>query len=188
MFREYASKIKIYLTRALTFTLAISMCLYPLTASAVGNVGGNTGGGMGGMGTTTDAKAWSPNYQGYRIYVLNSNLERISPTYDFVYSNPVGVGEVLSFTRFDTSSSPDEHYIEPISTLQQWCNAAKGAPTPTKKVNGVRVGNGEEFKEWFFAGKEGFEDPLFTNNNKNGGNAGTKDTDGDGIPYTEDQD
>lgn len=157
---QHNSKLKKHLTRALSLMLAFALALStPLTTHATGGVGDageNTGGGTGGMSGSTSALAWSQYAQGYRMYVIDQNFVRISPTYDFYYSEPDStVGCKMTNTRFDKSSSPTENHCYMITTLQQWCDSPYEVPTPTKLVNGTRVGNGIEFKNWFFAGAEG---------------------------------
>ena len=185
-------KIKSRVARALAVTLVFSMSLSPLStipvyASAVGDHG-NTGGGNGNMGATSDYKAWNESQQGYRIYVINSNLERISPTYDFVYSTPT-YGKALYTTRFDTINSPNEHKNHTIKDLQNWTGSSKSVPEPTIKPGDTRKGNGEAFKNWFFNGQSGTSIPGNGGGNKGsgGGSYGAGgldpwgDADGDGV-------
>lgn len=177
------SKLKKHLTRALSLMLAFALALStPLTTHAgVGDAGDNTGGGTGGMSGSTSTLAWSQNHQGYRLYIIDQDFVRISKVYDFYYSEPQGVGTVLRDTRFDGPNSPVTDSLEnvyPISELQEWCDSEFDVPTPTKLVNGTRIGNGQEFKEWFFAGQRGTSIPGGGNGSGggNGGNTG-------GNPY-----
>lgn len=148
--------LKQLLSIALAFTLSLSTPLTTLAATTgVQDSANNTGGGSGSMSTTTSSLAWSANAQGYRIYIIDRNFQRISPTYDFYYSTP-RAGNYCWNTRFDTPSSPDEHYHYFISDLQQWCDSSETPPPPTVIESGIRVGNGQKFKEWFFAGGDGF--------------------------------
>lgn len=183
---QHNSKLKKHLTRALSLMLAFALALStPLTTHAdVGDSGDNTGGGAGGMSGSTSALAWSQNHQGYRIYVINSDFVRISPTYDFYYSTPTDIGDQCYSTRFDDASSPNEKYRYPIDKLKEWCDSEFDVPTPTKLVNGTRVGNGQEFKEWFFAGQAGTSIPGGGNGSggNNGGNTGGTDS-GDSTSY-----
>lgn len=173
---QHKSKLKKHLTRALSLMLAFALALStPLTTHAdVGDAGDNTGGGEGGMSGSTSALAWSQYHQGYRMYIIDQNFVRISPTYDFVYSMPDStVGYKMTNTRFDNASSPIEHHDYMIDDLQSWCDSSDEVPTPTKLVNGERIGNGYEFKQWFFNGQAGTSIPGQNNGgNNNGGNTG----------------
>ncbi|MBQ8327960.1 MAG: hypothetical protein IJX86_12935 [Lachnospiraceae bacterium] len=187
---QHNSKLKKHLTRALSLMLAFALALStPLTTHAdVGDSGDNTGGGGGGMSGSTSALAWSQYHQGYRMYIINSDFIRISPTYDFYYSTPTDIGDQCYSTRFDDASSPNEKYRYPITKLQEWCDSQYPVPTPTKLSNGNRIGNGYEFKQWFFAGKEGNSIDTGNGNgsggNNNGGNPGTGTGDNQSYPNT----
>lgn len=183
---QHNSKLKKHLTRALSLMLAFALALStPLTTHAgVGDAGDNTGGGEGGMSGSTSTLAWSSSAQGYRLYIIDENFVRISPTYDFYYSTP-SAGTYCWDTRFDGPSSPTEHYYADISQLQEWCDSTTGVPTPTKLSNGTRIGNGQEFKDWFFAGREGTSIPGGGNGSGgSGGNTGTGTGDNQSYPNT----
>lgn len=157
MFKKH---LKHLLSIALAFTLSLSTPLTTLAANGdVQDSANNTGGGSGSMSTTTSSLAWSANAQGYRIYIIDRNFQRISPVYDFYYSTP-RAGNYCWNTRFDTPSSPDEHYHDSISILQEWCDSSESVPKPTEIESGIRVGNGQKFKEWFFGGRGGFDNLL----------------------------
>ena len=90
------------LAKALSIVLALTMCLTPLapiTVHADGVEADVGGGGNGNMHGSTNYKAWSNNHQGYRFYIINSNLERVTPVYDFYLTSPTGVAEILKTTR-----------------------------------------------------------------------------------------
>lgn len=184
---QHNSKLKKHLTRALSLMLAFALALStPLTTHAdVGDSGDNTGGGGGGMSGSTSTLAWSSNAQGYRMYIIDKNFVRISPTYDFYYSTP-SAGTYCWDTRFDGPSSPTEHYYADISQLKEWCDSEFDVPAPTKLSNGERVGNGQEFKEWFFAGEEGTRIPGGGNGSGGNGNnnTGGPDSDNQNHPNT----
>lgn len=156
---KHNSKIKKHLMKALSLMLAFALALStPLTTHATGGVGDtgeNTGGGTGGMSGSTSTLAWSQYAQGYRMYIIDQDFVRISNVYDFVYSDPTNIGEQCYTTRFDGPSSPQNPEFWDIEVLQSWCDSPDQVPTPTKLSNGERVGNGYEFKQWFFAGEEG---------------------------------
>lgn len=136
--------------RILTVMLAVAISITTLSnplsvyASSVG--GDNGGGGNGNMGASSDYKAWSSSHQGYRFYIINSNLERVTPVYDFLFSTPSNIGSQYYSTRFDTSSSPNRSIVKPISELASITDSSvSDIPYPVKN----NAGHGEEFKEWF---------------------------------------
>lgn len=185
-------KLKTLFTRTLTFTLALSMLISPITQAHAANDTANNSQ----INTSSNKKVgkssiddvyWSNSNQGYRMYVVNANLERISPVYDFTYialKDIKGVGTVLTTTRFDTASSPDESYSLYIDHLNQWTGSSDSIPEPTVLIDGVRKPNGEAFKQWFFNGKAGNKIGDYTYDDE--GNiipvSKPTDTDGDGIP------
>ena len=64
---------------ALTLALLTAFTALPSQTTYADSVGGNvSGGGTGGMGATTDAKAWSSNDQGYRFYLVDENFGPMS--------------------------------------------------------------------------------------------------------------
>ena len=157
-------------TRILALTLSI-LTLFtaiPTTAYAEDSVGGNvSGGGTGGMGATTDAKAWSSNDQGYRFYLVDENFNRVTATYDFLFSAPTKVGEENYTTRFDSSSSPNEHYrysITKLASLTQ--QQVTYIPKPVQN----NKGQGVEFKKWFLKNYTGSGGIL--NSGSSGSNKG----------------
>lgn len=157
-------------TRILALTLSI-LTLFtaiPTTAYAEDSVGGNvSGGGTGGMGATTDAKAWSSNDQGYRFYLVDENFNRVTATYDFLFSAPTKVGEENYTTRFDSSSSPNEHYRYSISELARLTNQSVTLiPKPVQN----NKGQGVEFKKWFLKNYTGSGGIL--NSGSSGSNKG----------------
>ena len=171
------NKAKKLLTRILSFTLALMMCMPTTTglevhATNTNDSADNTGGGNGGMNASSSKLAWSGTYQGYRFYVINNNLERISQVYDFVYATP-SAGEYLMTTRFDTVNSPatSTSNIYSISKLMQWTESSEAVPEPTTKQGSERVGNGATFKKWFFNGTGGSS--IFNGLNNGGGGGST---------------
>lgn len=175
MFKKHLSKI---LSLALVFTLALSTPLTTYANTEVTDDADNKGGGNEGgsaMSSSNSSLAWSQYNQGYRLYIIDQNFVRISPTYDFLYSTPTGIGtgNELYTTRFDGPSSPSGHYRWSIDKLQEWCDSPNSVPTPTKLVGDVRVGNGTEFKQWFFAGQKGSSINVST-----GGSSGTSGSSG----------
>ena len=127
-------------------SILMIISLIPQTAFA-DSVGGNVGGGgSGGMSGTTNYKAWSSSHQGYRFYMIDNNFNRVSDVYDFYFSAPTSVGEVIKETRFDSASSPSGHHNAGISELARLTNqSVSSIPYPVKDNRG----HGEEFKSWF---------------------------------------
>lgn len=114
--------------------------------------GENSGGGEGDMKDYAgDFRGWNKTMGGYRLYIINSNLERVSPVYDFVFSNPNNqiIGETLTQTRFDTSSSPDDWNWYGMDVLADLAGTDLSIiPYPVT----ASTGHGEEFKNWFLYG------------------------------------
>lgn len=138
------------LTMMLAVVISITTLSTPINVYASNTVvGDNGGGGNGSMGTSSDYKAWSSNHQGYRFYIINSNLERVTDVYDFLFSTPSNVGKQIYSTRFDGTSTPTNHDTNNtmlISTLASKTDSSvSDIPYPVKN----NAGHGEEFKEWF---------------------------------------
>lgn len=136
-------------TRILALTLSI-LTLFtaiPTTAYAEDSVGGNiSGGGQGGMGASSDYKAWSSDDQGYRFYLVDGNFNRVTDVYDYIYSMPDNIGDEYYTTRFDTASSPQGHIVMDISRLAELTNQpVSSIPKPVQH----NKGQGKEFKAWF---------------------------------------
>lgn len=136
-------------TRILALTLSI-LTLFtaiPTTAYAEDSVGGNiSGGGKGGMGASSDYKAWSSDDQGYRFYLVDGNFNRVTDVYDYIYSMPDNIGDEYYTTRFDTASSPQGHIVMDISRLAELTNqSVSSIPKPVHN----NKGQGKEFKAWF---------------------------------------
>lgn len=147
-------------TIALTVALALTMqSAIPVHADdlTVGNTAGNTGYGQSGaVGNATTDNKWSSHWGGYRFYVINENLERISPIYDFLFTSPaVTIEKVCQTTRHDTPSSPAGHYKMTINDLQKGSLSSKSVPEHTIYTNSRWVGNGDAFRDWFLDGKSG---------------------------------
>ena len=78
--------------------------------------------------------------------MIDNNFNRVSDVYDFYFSAPTSVGEVIKETRFDSASSPSGHHNEGISELARLTNqSVSSIPYPVKDNRG----HGEEFKSWF---------------------------------------
>ena len=141
-------------SRILALTLAIltAFTALPSQTAYADSVGGNvSGGGTGGMGASSDAKAWSSNDQGYRFYLVDENFNRVTDVYDFVFSTP-NAGEYLSATRFDSSSSPSGRHLMTISELARLTQQkVTSIPKPVQN----NKGQGVEFKEWFLKNSTG---------------------------------
>lgn len=145
------------LIQSLAILLIASMFITssPIVTYSEDNVQGeNSGGGEGDMKDYAgDFRGWNKTMGGYRLYIINSNLERVSPVYDFVFSNPNNqtIGEVIKSTRFDTDSSPDAstHTIYGMDVLANLAGTDISIiPYPVT----ASAGHGEEFKNWFLYG------------------------------------
>ena len=145
----FSKHVRRLFTTAMTFTLALSLSITASASSVTGNVGG---GGTGGMSSTTDYKAWSANDSGYRFYIVDENLERVTDVYDFLFTTPDHIGEQFYSTRFDGPNSPtihDSNNTLSISVLASLSGSnVSEIPYPVKNNKGL----GEEFKKWFLKG------------------------------------
>ena len=162
----------LFLTLAMLFT---SINLTPLITHATDGVQGeNSGGGKGDMGNYAgDYRGWNKTMGGYRFYIINSNLERVSPVYDFYFDDPTrhNIGEVIKSTRFDTSSSPNEHKLESMAFLANLAGTDLSIiPYPVT----ASAGQGEQFRNWFLYGTP-FSNPgdPFSPDFPSGGGGGT---------------
>ena len=138
---------------ALTLALLTAFTALPSQTAYADSVGGNvSGGGTGGMGATTDAKAWSSNDQGYRFYLVDENFNRVTDIYDFYFSTPTKVGELIFTTRFDSSSSPSGRNLYSIQELARLTQqSVTSIPKPVQN----NKGQGVEFKKWFLKNIKG---------------------------------
>ena len=174
-------KYKQLLTQVVAFTLALIMCISPLSyiseesashehilhahaaQDSANNsqidTGSNKTTGKSTMASVTWGDGDSNKQQGFRMYIVNENLERISKVYDFVYRTPPK-STIDRTTRFDTSISPETapgENIYLIDVLKAWCGVSQNTqvPYPTVKVGSQRKPNGQAFKDWFFGGQAG---------------------------------
>jgi len=159
MDRFIISKFVISKTFQQRFFKFLSICLAIITlittaspnvAYATGVQGDNSGGGNSSMNASSSSMAWSRTKSGYRFYLINADLERVTPIYDFVFVDPRGseqnVGAVLRGTRFDTSDSPNEFNLFPMSYLAELTGSSVNViPYPISDG----AGRGEEFRAWF---------------------------------------
>jgi hypothetical protein len=116
----------------------------PVYASSVN--GSNSGGGTGGMSSSTNYKAWSSSHQGYRFYLINYNLERVTPVTDVYFTIPSGVTTRLYTTRFDSASTPQSYRDMTLSEFKSYLvGCDTNIPYPVKD----NEGHGDEFRKWF---------------------------------------
>lgn len=155
--------IKEAVTRVIAFSICFTMSLtsaiptFASGAATSGAVSGAVGGGgNSSMNSTSDSKFWSRNFAGYRFYMIDKDFVRVTPIYDFVFTDPTSassnVGEALSNTRFDGAGTPAGWDIKMISELA----AATGSSVsdiPVPIADGK--GQGELFREWFLQGQGG---------------------------------
>ncbi len=143
------------LIQSLAILLIASMFITssPIVTYSEDNVQGeNSGGGEGDMKDYAgDYRGWNKTMGGYRLYIINSNLERVSPVYDFTFDDPTrhNIGEILISTRFDTASSPNSYKLDYMSYLAKLAGTDLSIiPYPVT----ASAGHGEEFKNWFLYG------------------------------------
>lgn len=174
---------KIVRTASLVLAAAMIISSTPSQVFAdPNNTAGNTGaGGVTNAGGGTAYMGWYVQTQGYRFYIVNKNLERITPVYDFYGKEPErfyksNSGSPVDYrkaTRFDVIHSPSvsESHEELLDKLYDWCSDFEQNYTPNGKAPNIYVpngkggfdGNGENFKDWFFAGAEGLKElPTYT--------------------------
>lgn len=142
---------------AILLIASIFITSSPIVTYSEDNVQGeNSGGGEGDMkdySTDTDNayRVWDNHMGGYRLYIINSNLERVSAVYDFLISEPFNIGDSQFSTRFDTSISPSlsESKVLGFSELA-YLTGSDVSIIPRPVANGK--GHGEEFKNWFLYG------------------------------------
>lgn len=174
-------KHRFWFSRLLAITLAIATvttAIPPIAAHASDVEDAAKNKGFGGVNPNpgTAGMGWYNHTQGYRIYVINPELERITPVYDFYFRNPNtfykavctdGKVNYMRTTRFD--SMPEDYYEDwgygsnTIDVLVKWCsvqdkegkiiNEVTYPPHPYKSAKPY-AGQGAEFKRWFYAGME----------------------------------
>ena len=154
------------ITRIATLFLALSVLfttinLTPFIVYATQDVSGeNSGGGNANMnnyaGDSSNAyRTWDNHMGGYRFYIINSNLERVSQVYDFLISEPFNVADWQSGTRFDILSSPSGVKMLSFNDLAEFTGSDVSI-IPRPVSNGA--GQGEEFYKWFLFGDPYTED------------------------------
>lgn len=159
MFKEKTQSRQLHFQSIKTRILALILALLtaftalPFQTAYADSVGGNvSGGGTGGMGASSDAKAWSSNDQGYRFYLVDENFNRVTDVYDFYFSTPTKVGELIFTTRFDSPSSPSGRHLYSIQELARLTQqSVTSIPKPVQNNRG----QGVEFKEWFLKNLKG---------------------------------
>lgn len=146
-------------------TLVTSITIPQNIAYADGNYSGtNTGGGNGSMSATSDYKAYSKTDSGYRFYIINNKLERVSNIVDITITTPTNVKYWEKSTRFDTANSPNgiKTYTKSASEMKKLFGKYENSkeiysgqpvlewmPMPVFNENGVNKGAGKQFQSWF---------------------------------------
>lgn len=177
--------------RAFTLNLAIIILttslglnnLIPTTEVHAGTTGGNTGGTSSSLGSTSKYMGWSATRSGYRFYIINNKMERISNVLDIVHEKPTQVKTWVKSTRYDTENSPKEwtYYVKTDQVIKNlWGDELiKGLCYPislSDDTNGISVGQGDKFQSWFLlnikttTSKGGVQRPVIKTNktyNKN---------------------
>ena len=146
-------------------TLVTSITIPQNIAYADGNYSGtNTGGGNGSMSATSDYKAYSKTDSGYRFYIINNKLERVSNIVDITITTPTNVKYWEKSTRFDTANSPHgiKTYTKSAPEMKKLFGKYESSkeiysgqpvlewmPMPVFNENGVNKGAGKQFQSWF---------------------------------------
>ncbi len=175
-------KLKTLFSRLLAITIAIATVITTIPpaeahANELEDTAGNQGFG-GVMPSPGDEwMGWYSQTQGYRIYVINPDLQRITPVYDFYFKNPYTFYKeqasdyninYMTSTRFDIS---EDYYSGEewkgkdytIDKLVNWCSVKDAEGNIVEKVDTPPfpykqwkpyAGQGAEFKDWFYAGMD----------------------------------
>ena len=148
-------KLKSLIQRTLAFTLVLTMLIpTPLIQAEASGVTGIVGGGGNGTAKGTDNyKAYNRAWSGYRFYLIDKNLSRVTPVYDYYFTTPSEVSSLQTSTRFDTASSPSESTWKHahMNVLVDMLNA-NGCPTNIGDIVYPvfnNTGHGKEFRAWF---------------------------------------
>lgn len=157
----------------LILLIAISNTLPALANGSI--VGDNGGGGSGNAGYSDDYKAWSSSRQGYRFYIIDNNFIRVSPVYDFCFTDPAASGsnieEAFKDTRFDEAGSPDMWQVLSIKKLAEVTGSSiNDIPLPVKD----NKGHGEELKAWLLRGLTGSGGVVIPHSSLNQGSSNVK--------------
>lgn len=109
--------------------------------------GYNTGQGQmitGGAGSGS----WSNNKQGYRIYVVDNNGNRVSNRVDYIYEYPPGDKADLKKLPFIKERFPAKGGVGSDKVVQY-----TKPPRPLiEEQNNVYAAGGEKFSSWFWGG------------------------------------
>ena len=141
------------------------------------NTAGN-GGSLSGSGSTNQAESVGESlygadiYYGYRFYIVNQDLVRVSDLYDFYFDDMpwsnIKENDEYYETRFDAGALPANKSNTKQGTmadLQVWCTLdgrTTNYTTPTKPVEGLSA-QGASFRKWFLQDDgTGSAPPIYT--------------------------
>ena len=191
------------LVRILSIALTISILAASIIVNPIQTKAGSTNGDNGDLNTSGGHAAavpgtgWLDIRQGYRFYIIDSDYNRASDVYDFLFEAPSNVSTAYTNTRWESPSTDKSHWHSAsinylVSVLQQ-------SVTPVVNVSGIKdiypmrllsTVYGEQFQQWFI-GKEGqgssvigsstsIRNPGSTSGNKNNNknNTGNKNNGG----------
>ena len=141
---------------------------------------GNTGGG--GNEIRTGRYTWDTRFSGYRFAIVDKNLNQVSNTIDILYSNPhqtvYGIGwgpdrrDFYTTTRARNASNQFQRkeiffsYLKKEGIIDSY---------PQYPIYSQHIGDGkyisraggEQFKNWFLAGKDSLTDMYEETNRRN---------------------
>ena len=125
-------------------TLALVLCLFPVTASAAGE--GNMDSGGGGMGHGTSTNSWTPGKDGVRVTVVDAETGAAVAT-PIDYSNTVQSDSVLHFGKVSKLQYLGGTSLSPQSGAAYSCRNPVN-PIPTI-VSSTGRNNIEAIKRYF---------------------------------------
>lgn len=141
---------------------------------------------------------WLNIRQGYRFYIVDSNYQRASDVYDFVFQTPSNVGKRFTNTRWESPSSDTSHYhLQSIDFLVNKIKSIGPAENPEGILNIpplliLEAVNGDLFQNWFMGTNNassniGHTTNIGWSNNSGGGTGGSTggNSEGSGSTVTE---
>ena len=145
--------------------LILVLTSVPIKALADGaGVGDNdNGGGGGGGGSSGSSFTWQTHLSGYRFALVDKDMNQVSNTVDFVFSNPSarGLGFGSNFytnSRVNTlSNNTSGHTLKNIQGLMDDGFISTVPKFPVQFDNNRTKGGGEDFKKWFLNNEGGLD-------------------------------
>lgn len=153
------------------------IALLTLSTILIGNIpsktyaisdNGNSGSGSQG-GSTGGAFTWVESQGGYRIYIVDNNMNKVSNTVDLLFSTPTqsfGGNRYTNPRNQPLSTSSKDWSVMLLTTLKSTGTIGSYPKYPVEYSGNTAVAQGELFKEWFMAGKSGMNaivvPPVYT--------------------------